>query len=96
MDHDVKSLQVLIEGEFKALHALQQQMHVENRASAAELRADLVAVKEQTTATNGRLVKAEVAIAVLRFAVLTIGGSLLGALLFAAIQVVVSRFAVGQ
>lgn len=91
MDHDLKSMQVFIEGEFRASHAMQQQMHTDNRTAYAELRAEMAEIKSQTTATNGRLGKAEVAIAVLKFAVFTIGG----ALMLAAMQILIGRFTVG-
>lgn len=91
MDHDVKSLQVLIEAEFKAMHSLYAQMHADNSKSTDELKKDVAEIKAQTTATNGRLMKAEVAIAVLKFAVFTIGG----ALLLAAMQVLIGRFTTG-
>lgn len=89
MEHDVKSLQVLIEQEFKSLHTLTHQMHADNKAGISAMKSDVSEIKAQVTSTNGRLLKAEVAIAVLKFAVFTIGG----ALLLTAMQIVVAKWA---
>ena len=91
MEHDVKSLQVLIEQEFKSLHALNQQMHNDNKSAVLAMTADVSEIKTQVQSTNGRLLKAEVAIAVLKFAVFTIGG----ALLLTAMQIVVAKWSSG-
>ena len=91
MDHDVKSLQVLIEQEFKSLNAASHQMHAENKAAVLDMRSDVAEIKAQVTSTNGRLLKAEVAIAVLKFAVFTIGG----ALMLTAMQIVVAKWSSG-
>lgn len=66
--------------EFVGLKAFMREMHEENKTTLREIKADV----EQT---NGRVRKAEVAIAVLKFAVYTIGGSLL----LAGLQVIVAR-----
>jgi hypothetical protein len=81
MDHDVKSLQAFIEAKFASYEDSQQSMHAENKSALEKLSA-------LVTATNGRVRNAEVAIAVLKFAVYSIGGSLL----ITGLQVIVQRF----
>ncbi len=99
MDHDLKSLQVFIEGELRADRVAREQMrsqdiearermHKENGAATQALVVELAKVTAQTTATNGRVSKLEVAMAVIRFAVFTIGG----AFVVAGLQVIVTRF----
>lgn len=80
MDHDVRSLQAFMEARFNAIDLAAAQRHTENTAALALLggKVDL---------TNGRVRKMEIAIAVLKFAVFTIGG----ALLLAGLQVVVAK-----
>lgn len=69
MDHDLKSLQVFMEREFVANRELAERMHVENQAK-------LTSLETKADKTNGRVTKLEVAVAVMRFAVYTIGGTL--------------------
>ncbi len=88
MEHDVKSLQVLIEQEFKSLNAVNHQMHSENKAAVLDMRGDVMEIKAQTIASNSRIGKLEVVVAVLKFAVYTIGGTLL----LAGLQILIGRF----
>ncbi len=87
MEHDLRSLQVFIEGEFKASRQEQARMHTENTAANLALVTEMAKTTAQTTATNGRVTKMEITVAVLKFAVFTIGGSLL----LAAMQVMIGR-----
>lgn len=80
MDHDIKSLQASMEARFDAVDARSERQHAENRTTMALLDA-------RTAETNGRLRKLEVVVAVLKFAVFTIGG----ALVYAGLQIVVSK-----
>jgi hypothetical protein len=84
MEHDVKSLQVFMEGRLDAIDERATRQHAENTSVLQD-------IHRRVTETNGRLRKAEVAIAVLKFAVYTIGG----ALLLATMQVLVKRFGGG-
>ncbi|HEX2594703.1 MAG TPA: hypothetical protein VHL34_24585 [Rhizomicrobium sp.] len=81
MEHDIRTLQTFIEAKFTSVDEKQQRMHVENQTALATL-------TNQVLLTNGRVRNAEVAIAVLKFAVYTIGGSIL----LAGLQVIVGRF----
>jgi 5-hydroxyisourate hydrolase-like protein (transthyretin family) len=85
MDHDVRTLQTFIETKLDAMETARITMHMENKNTLEKL-TDLV------TATNGRVRKAEVAIAVLKFAVYTIGGSIL----LTGLQVIVPRLVAHQ
>lgn len=82
MDHDIRSLQMFVEGRLDAYDQRAADRHSETTTAINQL-----AVKVDLT--NGRVRKAEVALAVLRFAVFTIGG----ALVVAGLQVIVARLA---
>lgn len=81
MVHDLKSLEVLIE-----------RMHIENKSWMSEMKDDVSEIKAQTIKTNGRVSKLEIVVAVLKFAVFTIGGGLV----LAAMQVAIGKLTVGQ
>lgn len=87
MDHDVKSLQAFMEARFNSLDRRQDDCLQLIATTNEDTASKLSEVKDAVDATNGRLRKAEVVIAVLRFAVFTIGGGLLVGL----VQFVVSR-----
>lgn len=87
MDHDIKSLQVFIEGEFRADRQARDQMHAENKAGNTSLWTEMVEIKAQTKLTNGRVTKIEIAVAVLQFVVFTVGG----ALILSGVQYLISR-----
>jgi hypothetical protein len=58
------------------------------RASLANIETDVSEVKQLARETNGRLRRAEINVAILRFAVYTIGGSLV----LAGLQVLIGKF----
>ncbi len=84
MEYDLKSLQVFIEQRFEASDSRQLRQHSENQTALAEL-------TKQVRVTNDRVGKMEITQAVLKFAVFTIGGSLLAALIAVALQVLIAR-----
>lgn len=74
-----------------SLLRLMERMHAENTAALLDIKSDVKEMKGDVKATNGRLLKAEIAIAVLKFAVYTIGGSLLATLLAMGAQVLLGK-----
>lgn len=89
MDHDLKSLQTFIQTRFDAIDRRQDDTLQLIATTTTETKSDLDELKTYVQTTNGRLRKAETVIAVLKFAVFTIGG----ALLLAMLQVAVTRLA---
>lgn len=81
MYEEERSLRSFIESRFALVDQRSERQHLENRAALAEL-------TKTVQETNGRVRKAEIAIAVLKFAVYTIGGGLV----VAGLQVIVARF----
>lgn len=87
MEHDLRTLQVFLESELRADREARARMHQESTAANNKMVAELAKVTAQTTATNGRVTKLEVTMAVLKFAVFTIGGGLL----VAGLQVLITK-----
>jgi len=80
MEHDVKSLLAFMEARFNAYDQRAAERHIETKDT-------LTGLGVKVDLTNGRVRKMEIAVAVLKFAVFTIGG----ALLLAGLQVVVAK-----
>ena len=92
VEHDLRSMQAFIEARFNALDRRQDDTLQLISTTTTEARHELVKLTAAVELTNGRVRKAEVAIAVLKFAVFTIGG----ALLLASMQVLVAKLSGGM